>query len=200
MKVADPADSGSTYEPFQFRTLLQVSAALGVPYSYVTNDVTRGNFANSRLSLMEFRRRVEAWQHGVLVYQMCRPVWRRWMDTAEMAGALRLPGYERRRAEYLAAKWLPARWDWVDPLKDTNAELAQIAAGLKSRTQAVSERGYDAEQLDREIAAERERERALSLDYRQPGSPARAASEAAPADADPDRDEGEADPARDQRD
>ncbi|MEA5163580.1 phage portal protein, partial [Cereibacter johrii] len=29
MKVADPADSGATYEPFQYRTLLQVSAALG---------------------------------------------------------------------------------------------------------------------------------------------------------------------------
>ena len=200
VKVADPADSGSTYEPFQFRTLLQVSAALGVPYSYLTNDVTRGNFANSRLSLMEFRRRVEAWQHGVLVYQMCRPVWKRWMDVAQMSGALRLPSYERRRAEYQSAKWLPTRWDWVDPLKDTNAELAQIGAGLKSRTQAVSERGYDVEQLDREIAAERARERELGLDYRQPGSAARSVSDTAPAADDPDEDEDDRDADRGERD
>ncbi len=44
--------------------------------------------------------------------------------------------------------------------------------GLKSRTQAIAERGYDAEQVDREIAAERTRERALGLDFRRPGSPA----------------------------
>ena len=63
-------------------------------------------------------------------------------------GALRLPGYDRRRAEYLACNWLPTKWDWVDPLKDANAEIAQIEAGLKSRTQAIAERGYDAEQVD----------------------------------------------------
>ncbi|WP_426034208.1 phage portal protein [Cypionkella sp. TWP1-2-1b2] len=172
--VSAPADSGATYEPFQYRTLLQISAALGIPYGYLSNDGAKGNFSNSRLSLIEFRRRVSAWQHSVMVFQMCRPVWARFMDTAVLAGALRLPGYDRRRAEYLACNWLPTKWDWVDPLKDANAEIAQIEAGLKSRTQAIAERGYDAEQVDAEIARERDRERRLGLDFRRPGSPAQA--------------------------
>lgn len=172
--VSAPADSGSTYEPFQYRTLLQISAALGIPYGYLSNDGAKGNFSNSRLSLIEFRRRVSAWQHSVMVFQMCRPVWARFMDTAVLAGALRLPGYDRLRAEYLACNWLPTKWDWVDPLKDANAEIAQIEAGLKSRTQAIAERGYDAEQVDAEIARERDRERRLGLDFRRPGSPAQA--------------------------
>ncbi|OZA14296.1 MAG: hypothetical protein B7Y02_04780, partial [Rhodobacterales bacterium 17-64-5] len=46
--------------------------------------------------------------------------------------------------------------------------------GLKSRTQAIAERGYDAEQVDAEIARERDRERRLGLDFRRPGSPAQA--------------------------
>jgi lambda family phage portal protein len=172
--VSAPADSGSSYEPFQYRTLLQISAALGIPYGYLSNDGAKGNFSNSRLSLIEFRRRVSAWQHSVMVFQMCRPVWARFMDTAVLAGVLRLPGYDRRRAEYLACNWLPTKWDWVDPLKDANAEIAQIEAGLKSRTQAIAERGYDAEQVDAEIARERDRERRLGLDFRRPGSPAQA--------------------------
>ena len=172
--VSAPADSGSTYEPFQYRTLLQISAALGIPYGYLSNDGAKGNFSNSRLSLIEFRRRVSAWQHSVMVFQMCRPVWARFMDIAVLAGALKLPGYDRRRAEYLACNWLPTKWDWVDPLKDANAEIAQIEAGLKSRTQAIAERGYDAEQVDAEIARERDRERRLGLDFRRPGSPAQA--------------------------
>ena len=172
--VSAPADSGATYEPFQYRTLLQISAALGIPYGYLSNDGAKGNFSNSRISLIEFRRRVSAWQHSVMVFQMCRPVWARFMDTAVLAGALRLPGYDRRRSEYLACNWLPTKWDWVDPLKDANAEIAQIEAGLKSRTQAIAERGYDAEQVDAEIARERDRERRLGLDFRRPGSPAQA--------------------------
>ena len=170
--VGQPADSGATYEPFQYRTLLQISAALGIPYPYLANDMVKGNFSNSRLALIEFRRRVSAWQHSVMVFQLCRPVYARWMDAAVLSGGLTLPDYEANRVRLLTADWLPTKWDWVDPLKDANAEIAQIEAGLKSRTQAIAERGYDAEQVDREIAAERERERLLGLDFRRPGSPA----------------------------
>ena len=96
-------------------------------------------------------------QHGVLVHQFCRPIWARWLETAQLAGRLELSDPVAARM----VQWIPPRWDWVDPLKDANAEIAQIEAGLKSRTQAIAERGYDAEQVDREIAAERARERAL---------------------------------------
>jgi len=50
--VGQPADSGATYEPFQYRTLLQISAALGIPYPYLANDMVKGNFSNSRLALI----------------------------------------------------------------------------------------------------------------------------------------------------
>ncbi len=130
---------GQTYEPFQYRTLLQVSAALGVPYAYLSNDMLKANYSNSRLALLEFRRRIEAYQHAVIVWQLCRQVWARWMDTVVIAGALDLPNYDQRRREYLACGWLPPKWDWVDPTKDTRAEIEQIEAGLKSRTQALAD-------------------------------------------------------------
>jgi capsid protein len=60
---------------------------------------------------------------------------------------------------------LPPKWDWVDPLKDARAEIEQIDAGLKSRTQALAERGYDAEQVDAEITADRSRETQLGLTF-----------------------------------
>ena len=93
--VSTPAtpDSGGTYELFQYRTLLQISAALGIPYGYLTGDTAKGNFSNTRISLIEFRRRISAWQHSVLVFQMCRAVWMRWLDTAVLSGALDLPDY-----------------------------------------------------------------------------------------------------------
>jgi capsid protein len=72
----------------QYRTLLQVSAALGVPYAYLSNDMLKANYSNSRLALLEFRRRIEAYQHAVIVWQLGRRVWARWMDTAVLAGAL----------------------------------------------------------------------------------------------------------------
>jgi capsid protein len=85
------------------------------------------------------------------------------MDTAVLAGTLDLPHYDRERREYLRCDWLPPKWDWIDPLKDARAEIEQIEAGLKSRSQALAERGYDAEQVDSQIAADKERETSLGL-------------------------------------
>ena len=156
---------GQTYEPFQYRTLLQIAAASGVPYAYVSGDMLKANYSNSRMALLEFRRRVEAWQHAVMVWQMCRRVWERWMDMAVLSGAVTLRGYEVKRFEYLSCDWLPPKWDWVDPLKDARAEIELINAGLKSRTQAITERGYDPAQVDAEIAADRQREAKLGITF-----------------------------------
>jgi lambda family phage portal protein len=182
VQTSAPADSGQTYEPFQYRTLLQVSAALGVPYAYLSNDMLKANYSNSRLALLEFRRRIEAYQHAVIVWQLCRRVWARWMDTAVLAGAIELPDYDERRRGYIACSWLPPKWDWVDPLKDARAEIEQIDAGLKSRSQALAERGYDAEQVDAEIAADRARESRLGLSFPAAASPAIEPSPSSPAD------------------
>lgn len=88
-----------------------------------------------------------------------------------MSGVLTIKGYERDRAGFVACSWLPPKWDWVDPLKDARAEIEQIDAGLKSRTQALAERGFDAEQVDGEIAADRDREQRLGLSFGSPPSP-----------------------------
>lgn len=160
---SEPADVGGSYEAFQYRTLLQVAAALGLPYANLSADMLKANYSNTRAALLEFRRRIEAFQHSVLIYQLCRPVWQRWLDTAVFSGALSLPGYEANRAAMQGCSWLPPRWDWVDPIKDIRAEVEAIKARLKSRTQAVAERGYDAAVVDAEIAADRQRESELGL-------------------------------------
>jgi capsid protein len=130
-----------------------------------TNRATNQPRVPGRLALLEFRRRIEAYQHAVMVWQVCRRVWARWLDTPVMTGAIALPDYEQQRRVYLGCSWLPPKWDWVDPLKDARAEIEQIEAGLKSRTQALAERGYDADQVDAEIAADRARERQLGLSF-----------------------------------
>ncbi|CAK0740299.1 hypothetical protein CCP2SC5_1070001 [Azospirillaceae bacterium] len=165
IKFSSPADVGGNYEAFQYRTLLSVCAALGVPYQCVAGDMTKVNYSSSRTALLEFRRRVEAFQHSVLVYQFCRPVWRRWITTAVLAGALDLPGFPRDPEPYMAVRWTPPKWDWVDPLKDIKAEQEAVASGFKARSDVHEAMGYDPEEVDARIAADRERERRLGLSF-----------------------------------
>lgn len=87
---------------------------------------------------------------------------------AVLTGDLPARDFDRDPAAYLACEWLPPKFDYVDPKKDVEAEILAINAGLKSRTQAISERGYDAEQVDAEIAADKARSDALGLGFGAP--------------------------------
>jgi lambda family phage portal protein len=129
----------------------------------LTGDLSGVNYSSIRAGMLEFRRRTEAIQHGVLVHQLCRPVWNAWLDQAVLAASLTAPGYARRRREYLACKWIPQGWQWVDPEKEFKAMLLAIRAGLMSRSEAISAFGYDAEDVDREIAADNQRADDLGL-------------------------------------
>jgi lambda family phage portal protein len=168
IKFSDPADVGGTYESFQYRTLLACCAAMGVPYTNVTGDLRQANYSSLREGKLEFRRRIEQFQHATLIFQLCRPVWQRWLRDAVLAGALDVPGFASAPGGYLAVKWIPPKWDWVDPLKDRKAEIEAIEAGLKSRSDVIESEGYDAEEVDRRIAADRAREQALGLKFCRP--------------------------------
>lgn len=160
------ADVGGGYEAFQYRTLLAVSASLGLPYHLVTGDVRQANYSSLRAELVEFRRRIGQLQHGVIVHQFCRPIWARWMETAALSGALDLPGFAAAPGRFRAAQWIPPRWDWVDPLKDIQAQVLAMEAGITSRRKVVEATGYDIEEVDRENAADMKRAADLGLGYR----------------------------------
>ena len=166
VKFSSPADVGGGYEAFQYRTLLSVSASLGLPYHLVTGDVRQANYSSLRAELVEFRRRVEQLQHGVIAHQLCRPVWARWLETAVLSGALDLPDFARSPARYRPVNWIPPRWDWVDPLKDIQAQVLAMEAGIISRRKVVEATGYDVEEIDRENAADAKRAAELGLHYR----------------------------------
>jgi lambda family phage portal protein len=163
IRFSAPADVGSSYAEFMRQQFRAVAAAMGITYEMLTGDLTQVNYSSIRAGLLEFRRRCEALQHGVIVHQFCRPIWRAWMTQAVLEGALELPGYARRRRQHQAVKWIPQGWQWVDPKKEFDALNTAIRSGLLSRSEAISSAGYDAEDIDREIAADNQRADALGL-------------------------------------
>jgi len=159
VKFSNPADVGASYETFMRVQLRSIAAGMGITYEQLTGDLTGVNYSSIRAGLLEFRRRCEQFQHQVIVFQMCRPIWRAWIDAAVLAGAL--PAGDGN----YDVKWIPPGFAWVDPLKDIKAQIMAVRAGFKSRAEVVSEQGYDAEEIDREIAADNTRADQLGLEY-----------------------------------
>jgi lambda family phage portal protein len=164
IRFSNPTEHDA-YAPFVKNHLRAVAAGLGLPYELVSGDLEGVTYSSIRAGLIEFRRRVEQLQHNVVVHLFCRPVWERFVRLGVLSGELPARDFDRDPSAYLGCEWLPPKFDYVDPKKDVEAEILAIEAGLKSRTQAISERGYDAEQVDAEIAADLERATSLGLDF-----------------------------------
>lgn len=165
VKFAEPADVGGNYDVFQYRTLTAIATGFGVPYSSMTGDLRQTNYSSIRAGLVEHRRRIEAIQHHVMIYQFCRPIWQRWIREAVLAGVIPVSPSEflRNRRRYSKVKWIPPHWEWVDPLDDLKAEKLAVDNGFKSRSDVIEAGGYDPEEVDRRIKADQDRARDLGL-------------------------------------
>lgn len=141
----------------------RIATGIGATYEMATGDHSQANYSSSRSALLEFRRFAEGVQHHVVVHQLCRPVWRRFVTWCVLSGRIGATAFQANRDAFLAAKWLPPAWPWVDPVKDARAAILEMDANLRSRAEVVAERGYDIETLDREIAADRARAQRLGL-------------------------------------
>jgi len=164
IKFGDPPRSSSDYADFIRTKLRAVAAGCGVTYEQISGDLTGVNFSSIRAGLIEFRREMDQVQNNVLVFQLCRPVWRRFFETGVLSGRIVVPAAERARMpKLLRAAWQPPGWEYVEPEKDIRAAVRRIRAGLSSRTIEAAKRGLDVEELDRQIAADNERAAALGL-------------------------------------
>lgn len=146
VKFSNPSDVGSNYEAFMRQQLRAVAVGMGITYEQLTGDLSNVNYSSIRAGLIEFRRRCSALQHNIIVFQLCRPVWNRWIELALLSGKL-----DSQDTSVKEVKWVPQGFDWVDPLKDQKAQQMAVRNGFKSRSEVISELGYDAEQIDQEI-------------------------------------------------
>lgn len=160
-----PGDVGQQYEAFMYRQLMAVAAGFNVPYMSMTGDLRQANYGSIRAGLVEFRRRTTMLQNQVMNQQFNRPIWMAFMRLSALRGILPYDAAEYVKNQRLhdRVKWIPPFWDWVDPLKDQQAEKLAVDNGFKSRGDTIESAGNDPEETDQRILDDQEREENLGL-------------------------------------
>lgn len=144
VKFGQPSANGG-YPEYVRSQLRAIAAGWGVTYEQMTGDLSQVNYSSMRAGRLEFQRLVEAFRWQVLIPGLCDPIFRRFVDTAYLAGVISKPD--------AAAQWTPPKFDLVDPLKETEALVAQVRAGLITLDEAIRLLGYDPEAQIEAIAA-----------------------------------------------
>ena len=161
----DGDSTGGGYADFVRMQLLGVAAGLGLPYEFLTGDLSKVNDRLMRVVLNEFHRLVEQTQWHIIIPQICDRVWKHFIDMAVLAGALDAPGYEQNREDLIAVEWRPDGWSYIHPLQDVQAKRLAVRSGFESRSAVVAERGWNAEDVDRQNSEDKKRAAQLGLTY-----------------------------------
>ncbi|MFO1259066.1 MAG: phage portal protein [Gammaproteobacteria bacterium] len=167
LEFSQPSDVGGGYEVWMRQQLRGVAAGMGITYEQLTGDLTGVNYSSIRAGLIEFRRQIECLQHHLIVHQLCQPIAMRWLNLSVLSGALNIPDYFENPQKYHHIEWQPPGWDWVDPQKDVQAEILAMQHNLKARQDIISKYGMDAEEVDKKIAEDKNREKSLGINIQE---------------------------------
>lgn len=152
---SEPPDAGASFDPFVRSQLRRIAAGMGVPYEILSGDNSQITFASGRHGLLEYKRTVEAVQYLLMIPRLCEPIAERW---ASMAVALGMAS-----AMPMKVRWIGPSIEMLDAGAEVRATVGEIRNGLTSRSEAVAKRGWRAEEIDAEIAADNERADRLKL-------------------------------------
>jgi lambda family phage portal protein len=156
-----PGMPGESYSPFTQDVKHELAAGLGVSYMSLTGDLKGTSFSSGRMGLGPERRRWRRKQEQMRD-AFHTPLFRAWLRYASLSGALALTPAELAQVQ-AAAVWLLPGWDYVDPTKDADAHLTEVANTMNSRTAILAAKGRDFKTVARQVARERRFLKSLGL-------------------------------------
>lgn len=157
LKMNQPGTPNSTFDDFDKSLVRQAARAAGVTYEDASGDYSQTNFAASRManfvpSLLTARRRklyVEGFYRAAFEAVIEEAFARRMVEVP--AGA---PPFWAAKEAYLKAAFLGSPPPEPDRLKAANALETELSNGLITLTEALAQRGVDADQHFEQLKSE----------------------------------------------
>ena len=146
-----PAQPGAQFGELRSAIKRDIGLPLGMPLELTDLDFSKTNYSSARASLLAayrtFMRHQERFANMVMrrIYQ-----WRvsKWVKDGT---------FSRAPETFWAHEWVMPRWPWVDPLKEIQANLLGMDAGITTLAEVSASQGKDWEatvaQRKREIDA-----------------------------------------------
>lgn len=153
VEFANPP-SVTDYDAYAGRILQGVAAAYGITYEMLTMDYSKVNFTSGRMAKIDVTANFRSWQYNMMVPQICGPVWKWFISACMIKGEL---------SEYIPAEWTAPRIQQLDPVRETDAQVKRIKAGLATPSETIREMGREPEEFFKEYKEDVERLAAMGI-------------------------------------
>jgi len=159
LQMFNPEHPVAAFRDFTTSVLHHIASGLGTSYGTLTGDLSQANYSSMRVGMLAER---DIWrrEQQQLASRVLDRLYAAWLPMAILSG--NIPAISASEA----ARWMRCEWrfrgfPWVDPQKDIDAGLTEVAAGVETLTSLAAESGRDLE----DILEERQKELALLKQY-----------------------------------
>jgi len=135
-----PNRPNSNIDPFMRLLLREIAAGVGTSYESLSRDYSQSNYSSSRLALLDDRdlwRVIQLW----FIRNFRNLIHRDWMMQAILSNSLKTISAEQFGMDpqkFLAIRFKPRGWTWIDPEKEVQAYKEAIKAGFTSTTEVIA--------------------------------------------------------------
>jgi lambda family phage portal protein len=163
----NPEYPHQNFESFVKQCMRGIASGLNVATHNLSGDMTDVNYSSARIAELAERGHWEALQDW-LMDALMEPLYAEWLAGALLLGQITMDQGTPLPARTLqklvdAAEFRGRTWGWVDPLKESEADVLRLKNGLTSRTELAVRAGREFDDILAELADEQAQMKAAGI-------------------------------------
>lgn len=125
-----------------------IGAGQGLSYEATSRDMSETNYSSARQGIIEDDLTYE--EERELLLEAYDEIYESFLISCALAGIIKFPeDFFEKKEQYFQHVWVNSPKPWIDPVKETNANMTALRTGQKTFKQIAAENGRDwKEQID----------------------------------------------------
>lgn len=135
-------------DPFLRHMLRKTCVGIGISYESGSRDYSQSNYSGSRMGLLDDRDMYRVIQ-GFLCRNLREDVHREFMDASVLVNFIKVGNdYYSNSDKYLAVRYKPRGWSWIDPAKEVGAYKMAVRSGFMTVGDVIGQTSPDSDVED----------------------------------------------------
>lgn len=141
IQVVNPSGQGADATSFTKLQQRLVGAGQGISYEATSRDMAESTYSSARQGLIEDDLTYK--EDKELLIEVLDEIYETFIISAVLCGAISIPKFWNEKERYLAHEWIQEPKPWIDPYKESNANMIALKTGQKTYKQIAAENGRD---------------------------------------------------------
>lgn len=141
IQVVNPAGQGSDATSYTKLQQRLIGSGQGISYESVSRDMAEATYSSARQGLIEDELTYS--EEKELLCEILDEIYETFIIYAVLCGKLEMKDFWDNKDTYLAHEWIQEPKPWIDPKKESEANMIAIKTGQKTFKQISAENGRD---------------------------------------------------------